>query len=283
MIEVIDRVPTHPGRVRLIPVQGQNDVYDLVRADEPVEEGTPINKALFESIRTDLSILSQNVANIINAHASLAEIGSLPAGAEFGLYENGILVPYIKISGDYHGTGRSAVLRKHIYKMDYLTNDIQRTRYANSNTDSWLNNEFLQLLESRVQEVIEPVSVPCTVGNDSLSPEIIDRKVFIVSLSECGVTNTNFYMHEGDPLPYFNSNERRRAQFNGKLEGWWTRTPNVAYNGYMAAFNATNGYDMVVPWQQQRGIRPSFTLPYNFEVSMGAPDTGNTMATAEVV
>lgn len=50
MIEVLDRVPTYPGRVKLIPVPGQADTYDMVRADEPIEPGTPINKALFDSI-----------------------------------------------------------------------------------------------------------------------------------------------------------------------------------------------------------------------------------------
>ena len=50
MIEVKDRVPTYPGRVKLIPVSGQPDTYDMVRADEPIEPGTPINKALFDSI-----------------------------------------------------------------------------------------------------------------------------------------------------------------------------------------------------------------------------------------
>lgn len=50
MIEVVDRVPAHPGRVKLIPVPGQPDTYDMVRADEPVVPGTPINKALFDSI-----------------------------------------------------------------------------------------------------------------------------------------------------------------------------------------------------------------------------------------
>lgn len=40
-----DRVPTHPGRVTLTPVEGQANTYDMVRADEPTEEGTPLNKA----------------------------------------------------------------------------------------------------------------------------------------------------------------------------------------------------------------------------------------------
>lgn len=47
-IEVLDRVPTYPGRVVLTPVSGQENTYDLVRADAPITEGTPLNKALLD-------------------------------------------------------------------------------------------------------------------------------------------------------------------------------------------------------------------------------------------
>lgn len=39
-----DRKPKYPGRVMLTPVEGQNGVYDMERADEPENEGTPLNK-----------------------------------------------------------------------------------------------------------------------------------------------------------------------------------------------------------------------------------------------
>lgn len=45
---VVDRVSTYPGRVKLTAVSGQTDVYDMVRADEPVQEGTPLNKELLD-------------------------------------------------------------------------------------------------------------------------------------------------------------------------------------------------------------------------------------------
>lgn len=47
-IEVKDRIPTFAGRVTMTPVAGQENTYDLVRADMPLEEGTPINKALLD-------------------------------------------------------------------------------------------------------------------------------------------------------------------------------------------------------------------------------------------
>lgn len=40
-----DRQPTYPGRVKLTPVAGQENTYDMERADEPTEEGTPLNKS----------------------------------------------------------------------------------------------------------------------------------------------------------------------------------------------------------------------------------------------
>lgn len=48
-VPVVDRIPTYPGRVKLTPVDASNNIYDLTRADQPIEEGTPINKALFDS------------------------------------------------------------------------------------------------------------------------------------------------------------------------------------------------------------------------------------------
>ena len=39
-----DRVSLHPGRVKLVPVAGQENTYDMVRADSPTQDGTPLNK-----------------------------------------------------------------------------------------------------------------------------------------------------------------------------------------------------------------------------------------------
>ena len=45
-----NRVPTYPGRVKLLPVEGQAGIYTLTRADEPTEPGTAVNKALLDTI-----------------------------------------------------------------------------------------------------------------------------------------------------------------------------------------------------------------------------------------
>ncbi len=40
-----DRAPTYPGRVKLTPVSGVQNTYDMTLADVPVADGTPLNKS----------------------------------------------------------------------------------------------------------------------------------------------------------------------------------------------------------------------------------------------
>lgn len=61
-----DRISQHPGRIKLVPVDLENGIYDVVRADEPIQEGTPLNAAnLFSGAAanaiTNCSIHRKNV------------------------------------------------------------------------------------------------------------------------------------------------------------------------------------------------------------------------------
>lgn len=40
-----DRIPLYPGRVKLNPVSGQPNTFDMVRADDPTQAGTPLKKS----------------------------------------------------------------------------------------------------------------------------------------------------------------------------------------------------------------------------------------------
>ena len=61
MIEIKDRVPTKPNRVKLTSEEdGTVKYYTLSRADEPTVDGTPINKELFDSIQNDIDNLNKN-------------------------------------------------------------------------------------------------------------------------------------------------------------------------------------------------------------------------------
>lgn len=53
-----DRISRYPGRIKLIPVDANNGIYDVVRADEPTQEGTPLNTANLFSSATSKDILT---------------------------------------------------------------------------------------------------------------------------------------------------------------------------------------------------------------------------------
>ena len=64
MIEVQDRVSGKPGRYLMTMEDGSAQYVTLTRADEPTREGTPINKALFDSITEDIQKLIQPVTEV---------------------------------------------------------------------------------------------------------------------------------------------------------------------------------------------------------------------------
>lgn len=51
-----DRVATHPNRWKLTSVEGETDVYDFERADDPLIAGTPLDKATFLTDATAAAI-----------------------------------------------------------------------------------------------------------------------------------------------------------------------------------------------------------------------------------
>ncbi len=71
-----DRISLYPGRVKLTPVSGQDNVYDMTRQDNPTTEGTPLNKSTLltddvaEALGLDPSTATPSQA--INAAASKA-------------------------------------------------------------------------------------------------------------------------------------------------------------------------------------------------------------------
>lgn len=89
-----DRVSEHPGRIKLTPVPGQENTFDMVRADEPVQEGTPLNRA---------TLLTDEVAAAIGAltGGDTPETPSEALSLLRGLIANGAKIE----TGSYTGTG----------------------------------------------------------------------------------------------------------------------------------------------------------------------------------
>lgn len=277
-MEFFDRVPTYPGRVKLTPVPGQANTYDMVRADEPRVEGTPVNKALFDSFGQDIEALTQRVDDKLFEASQRVRAGDLIDGSIFGLYENGVLVPFIKLKSNYPASGRVLAVRRNCISSDYLKNPGEKL-YANCRADLWLNNEYITKLDTATQSVLAAVSIE--VWTDFGVGEI-GRKVFPLSLYEYNMTSNEGVSIMGDNLPYFSSAERRIATLNGTPVNHWTRS---SWSGASrAAYITASGEHLVGdPTAFVAGIRPALTLPDNFEVTVSVPNTSNVMATAEVV
>jgi hypothetical protein len=277
MIEVKDRIATYPGRVRLIPVAGQANTYDMVRADEPIEVGTPINKALFDSITALIEATVQAVDNKLFELSQRVTVGSLAVGSVFGLYENDILVPYIKISANYNKTGNALVIRLDCAKMVTFSVEPEAGAYSGGKLDKWLTGEFYNSLDTATQSVLPETSL--SMGGYAT----IKRKVFLLDSTEYGFFGLGAFNTTTEVADYFEGNPGRiPAKFNGSLVSQWCRDSSSS-SKTANAISTTGTLLELNSFTEYAGIRPAMTLPAGFNVVAGMPSTENVMATAEVL
>lgn len=64
MIPHKNRVPTKAGKVNLAPVSGEENKYILTRADEPLEEGTPLNKEMLDEFLAASGVTTGSAASL---------------------------------------------------------------------------------------------------------------------------------------------------------------------------------------------------------------------------
>lgn len=96
-----DRVSTYPGRVKLTPVTGQTNTYDLERADSPTVAGTPLNKQTFLTDAAASAIAALGVSAPSLPSEALASIAAI-------LSDMGVSnVAHIDF-GSYVGTGTNS-------------------------------------------------------------------------------------------------------------------------------------------------------------------------------
>ena len=76
-----DRISLYPGRVKITPVSGQDNVYDMTRQDKPTTEGTPLNKStlLTDEVAETLGLdpATATPSQAINAVAGKATVEKL--------------------------------------------------------------------------------------------------------------------------------------------------------------------------------------------------------------
>ena len=290
-----DRVPLYPGRVKMTPVAGQTNTYDLTRADQPTQEGTPLNKAsllkdataaLFgktnAAVPDDiLSLLSKSVITQATGKYTKTTIGTLAVGKTITLNVNGaakefIIVHQGKPSSLYDDSCNGTwLLMKDIYEdRAWQSGDINK--YESSDINTYLNSAFLSLFDSNIKDAIKQVKIPYRKnggpgGTDQSGANGLPAKIFLLSGYEVGWTTSDSsdFPVDGAKLDYFTAssggNSKRIANFNGSATNWWLRSPDISLTDYVWFVNYLGDRNNYLA-SNPKGIRPALVLPSTFAV-----------------
>lgn len=137
MIEVIDRIPKTAGKVKIVREDTGEEISAIIeRADEPTVEGTKINKALFDSIKSDMSVGFAPIN-----HASTSSTYGLATSSLYGHVRNRLLSQSYTV-GDAlecrEGTLMSEVASRNSITFTFMEASIGvRSKYRQSYTTSF--------------------------------------------------------------------------------------------------------------------------------------------------
>lgn len=174
-------------------------------------------------------------------------------------------VPFLVLTNDYNGY--TLLLRKNVMDEPKRINSYS-SYYENSEIDVYLNNEYLELLETSlpVELVDLVVTSESSLGTTKTNTATIERKIFLLSCTEIGVDAPNMG-EEGSFLAYFECENNRLAYCNNETSGWWLRTPNTYYDScvYSVGENNKIGYSNAF---DSNGIRPAFCVKGDLPVEL---------------
>lgn len=291
-----DRIPLYPGRVKLNPVSGQANTFDLVRADQPTQEGTPLNKANLLKDATAalygktnaavpddiLSLLSKSTLTKVAEKYTKTTIATLDVGKTITLNVSGtpkefIVVHQGKPSSLYDDSCNGTwLLMKDIYE-NRAWHSSNSNSYKASTIHSYLNGTFLGLLDSNTQKAVKQVKIPYVNGTGGSAVASgangLPAKIFLLSGYEVGWTtsdNQNF-PQDGAKLSYFESgtgtsaNNKRIANLSGSAAYWWLRSPLTDGASYVWRVSSSGDYGGLGA-SVSYGIRPALILPSTFAV-----------------
>ena len=290
-----DRIPLYPGRVKLNPVSGQANTFDLTRADQPTQEGTPLNKAsllkdttaaLFgktnAAVPDDiLSLLSKSMMAQITGKYTKTTIGALTVGSTITLNVSGVPREFIvvhqgKPSSLYDDScGGTWLLMKDIYE-NRVWQSGNINKYESSDINTYLNSTFLNLFDSIIKDSIKQVKIPYrqgggSGGTDQSGANGLPVKIFLLSGYEVGwTTSDNSYLPvDGAKLDYFTASSggdsKRIANFNGSASYWFLRSPYTPRTDIVWGVGYDGVHNTDAP-RNSKGIRPALILPSTFEV-----------------
>lgn len=190
-------------------------------------------------------------------------LSSLAEGTLIKLNESGSGVNFFLGKHDYesglNGAGRELLVRKDCYT-SRVWHDGDYNFYASSSIDNYLNSTYKSVLDAEVQNLIETTSFYYTVGGGSATVTSLSRSVFMLSVTEWGLTSS-VSNTEGSALPI--ASALKNAFLSGGPTERWTRTAHKTSNSAAcciwssgSSLNIGNG-----SLTSNYGVHPVFTLP----------------------
>lgn len=197
----------------------------------------------------------------------------LPEGTVILLPENGVATWFYILKHDYepelNGYGRTLMMRKDSYVKQTWNATLVNT-YASSSVDAWLNGEYKTLLDADLQQKIGTTKFYYTPMGGDIEVSILERSVFLVSVTETGLTEpTPYYNTEGSTIPVLTSIHLSTFINNTGASGYWTRSPYVedTKHVYIVNTNSKGLYCSNASVSSASYVpRPCFTLPSDYAI-----------------
>lgn len=192
-------------------------------------------------------------------------LSNLTPGSTLKIMENNKTVPFLVLQAEYPNAGDNNVLlwRKDIHSLLAWGST---NAYASSAINTFLNEDYLLLLEEKVRSKIPTVSIPYTIGGGNTTSSTLDAKCFLLSNSEVGFSTSQYVKADGLAISYFSDNSKRISNYNGSPYNQHLRTPytlNTQTVVVIMGDGSPNNFGSNSPF----GICPAFCLPCDTLVS----------------
>ena len=206
----------------------------------------------------------------------MGKLGEKNPGDIVKIKENNVLMDFIVLQHNYPNPtdANTLILRKDLIERVQWNTTLVNA-YSGSYIDNWLNTTYMNKLDPAVQECISSVTIPYTIGNMDWTVSTITRQIFLLSLTELGISHANANV-EGVAIPYFSSNTTRIAKYNNSPFYWWTRSPFINVDKTAAQAIDVDGDRMIsqLAVTNDWGARPAFCFPSNAVVTDDGEITG---------
>lgn len=261
-----DRIPLYPGRVTLTPVSGQANTYDMTRADQPTEEGTPLNKntllkdataALYglgsDAVPDEVLGMLKNSVQLVPQSVTTTQhkaLGDLSIGEEVLIEETPgespvrYVVLHQGLPSDLYDAscnGTWMIRAKSIEPARNWNTAPGAVWYDTCDLNEYINGTFFQSLPLWIRNMVKPVRIPYSEYNNGWEihsgAEGAQVNAFVLSAYEVTSTET-LYTQDGSKLDFFDSDSYNNLGITNAI---WSRSMYKNNTNSYAGAIQTNG------------------------------------------